>query len=478
LLISVVAFSGFAVLAWSGLFDYIETTFYLDRVQSSIQLRVERISGQVEGFHRANLDRFSAVLNQGSVRRAFEVNQAREDIVERANYFDALQSRLPSLDYVRFLDLGGNRLHFSTREDDFSEDGTSRIYTPLSILDVGESYPIGDLAYDDVVDSENAHQLVGEGVPTPDIILSPINNQFVYRFPVLDEFGLLQGTGLFYVHAGGLSTWLVRDGLVGAGDEIDLILTAEQEGPAGGVLVNSRGQWSVTLESGIAANWPAVLLGERPVLSTDDSTAFTLFSSDPEAVSLSPYIVLYLFPEDDLQMTDIMKIVLLAATFLTVFLLVFLLFNFRQDAVVVLSDRVKRFQISLLREYMENKQDLDFQRWRAELEDRRGEVATQIRRGIGRVRASQKEEVDKLIDSSWDEILEVLGSRAGQAPERGVDLERLEDIVERVIGNLQSVDSRMALPRTAQPLPPSTEDTAADGGAVEGELGEPIEVEE
>jgi len=98
LLISVVAFSGFAVLAWSGLFDYIETTFYLERVQSSVQLRVERISGQVEGFHRSNLDRFSAVLNQASVKRAFDVNQAREDIVERNSYFVALQSQLLSLD--------------------------------------------------------------------------------------------------------------------------------------------------------------------------------------------------------------------------------------------------------------------------------------------------------------------------------------------------------------------------------------------
>ena len=486
LLISVVAFSGFAVLAWSGLFDYIETTFYLERVQSSVQLRVERISGQVEGFHRSNLDRFSAVLNQASVRRAFDVDQAREDIVERNSYFVALQSQLLSLDYVRFLDLGGNRLHFSTREGDFSEDGTSRVYTPLSILDVGEPSPIGDLAYD--VDSENTQQLIGEGVPTPDIVLSPVNNQFIYRFPVLDEFGLFQGTALFYLHAGGLSTWLVRDGLVGAGDEVDLISAADGGTAAGGVLVNGRGQWSVTLESTITENWSAVLLGERPVLAADGSTMFALFSSLPESGLSSPYTVLYLFPEDDLRMTDIMKIVLLAAIFLTVFLLVFLLFNLRQDAVVVLSDRVKRFQISLLREYMQNKQDLDFRRWRAELEDRREEVAIQIRRGIGRVRGSQKEEVDKLIDSSWDEILEVLGSRAGQATERGVDLDRLEDIVERVIGNLQSVGSPTVAPRPVPALSKPAEDTVIEDGAAEDlteevlgeveELGEPIEVEE
>ena len=46
-------------------------------------------------------------------------------------------------------------------------------------------------------------------------------------------------------------------------------------------------------------------------------------------------------------------------------------------------DSVKRFQIHLLREYMESKEDMDFQRWRAELEDRREEVAKEISESTG-----------------------------------------------------------------------------------------------
>ena len=196
LLISVVVFSGFAVLAWSGLFDYIETTFYLGRVQTTVQLRVDRIAGRVSDFHNANADRFRAALNQDSVRRAFDINQARDDIVARGNYFDALEREPLSLDYVRFVGLGGTRLHFSTRESDYTETGTSRVYLPLSAIEGEEPVPISELAYAAV---QNAGELVGAGIPEPDVILEPVKNQFIYRFPVLDEFNLLQGTALIGV---------------------------------------------------------------------------------------------------------------------------------------------------------------------------------------------------------------------------------------------------------------------------------------
>ena len=129
---------------------------------------------------------------------------------------------------------------------------------------------------------------------------------------------------------------------------------------------------------------------------------------------------------------------------LTSFLLVFLLLNVRQDSVLVLSDRIKRFQIQLIQEYLESKDEIDWRRWQVELEQRREDVSREIKKGIGNSRGKRGEEIDHLIDSSWDEILTVLGQRTVETRSAPLDIARLEAVIQRAFGNMQVSD----LPQT------------------------------
>ena len=56
------------------------------------------------------------------------------------------------------------------------------------------------------------------------------------------------------------------------------------------------------------------------------------------------------------------------------FLLVFLVFNLRQDPLVVLARRIKRFQLDVLSELIDGKERLDWKRWRDELAAGRAEL--------------------------------------------------------------------------------------------------------
>jgi len=139
-----------------------------------------------------------------------------------------------------------------------------------------------------------------------------------------------------------------------------------------------------------------------------------------------------------------MNIILFASLVLTTFLIVFLLFNLRQDPLVVIQNRLKRLQISLIEQFYEDKSDADWARWIGELEQRREEVRALLKRGVkadsrhkdtrGDI-AVKDAGMDILIDKSWDELLAVLGSRRNQRlpGETLIDEERIARILERLL---------------------------------------------
>jgi len=427
LLIAVVVFSVFTVLAFSGLFNYLETTFYDPRVSENVRQTLSQGVTLLEGYHRTVRERFGTVLSEPAVQAVFRANQSREDIQARANYFGRLQEELPSLSYVRFIGATGQRLWYSTRPQDIlSESNVSRTYKPLENIE--SAIPVADL--------------VLQSSDTPDILLDALNNQFIYRFPVIDEFDINRGTALFYVSTSGVGNLFMRNGVIDPGQRVAV-------GQNSAVLFNLSNALADALQTAVESNWNAIESGGGtggPIIKSGDYGSFLVFTAPVNPVGTA----VYLAPESLFRMNSFTRIVLLSAVFLTTFLVVFLILNLRQDPMVVLAERVKRFQINLVREYMESKEELDWQRWQTELEDRREETTDEIKKGIGKLRGKKEKEVDELINKSWDEILGVIGNRQRGAGSR-VDLERLEDIIERAVAHSANLPRGAASSSAAAP---------------------------
>ncbi len=157
-----------------------------------------------------------------------------------------------------------------------------------------------------------------------------------------------------------------------------------------------------------------------------------------------------LVPGARFEMTDLMKGLLLATFFFTVFLLLYLLFNLRSDPLEVLRQRVKRFQIQLITELVESPGGADWGKWRRELEARKDEITWQIQRGIGRVSRSKKPIIDEYMTKSWGEILDLISRRVEAPPAPAVaamDFTRLEALIKTALQN-----ANFALP-AARPAP-------------------------
>jgi hypothetical protein len=157
-----------------------------------------------------------------------------------------------------------------------------------------------------------------------------------------------------------------------------------------------------------------------------------------------------------------MRIILLISFFTTVYLVIFLFFNFRQEDVTILQSRLKKLRLTLLEEYYEHTEELNRSRWRRELEHRREDVLAELKRGLSaRVGAA---EIDKFIEGSWDDLIAILGSGTGTG-----SLSPNDEALKTILGRL--------LPDAAG-VPPGVPDTAqAEGAGEPGALDEAAIVE-
>jgi hypothetical protein len=201
--------------------------------------------------------------------------------------------------------------------------------------------------------------------------------------------------------------------------------------------------------------------------------------------------------ESLLSFPPAMRIILLAAFFCTVYLIIFLIFNIRQDDITIIQSRLKKLRIKLLEEYYEHKDDVDWKRWKKELEHRRDDLHAELKRGLN-TRTSGLPEIDDFIDKSWDDITAIIGSRMEK--QAGIDeakrkaLETLDEAEKPVstepeqeepaeleaLDEAEELETMVALDEAEKPEPVEQEeptDLEALDKAEESELEEPATLE-
>jgi hypothetical protein len=472
LLITIIVFSIFAVFAFSGLFDFIETRFYNQRIKEEINGEVVSSEKAIAEYHRHNKEVFRSVLNSEHVKRTFLPNQSREDIFGRENTFNNLQADFPDLLFVRIIDTDGN-LHYSTYENDIrSRSDFNIVYNRLD--ESRTSVPVEKLS----LTSEDE----------AGFIIDAEKNRIIYQFPFYDHLNIFKGTALFYMAKRSLKNELIKQAILEEGRSFSLV---HELGYVFNVDVNRYAE----LQNEIKAAWQEkseyTQVQNEPIISSETEKRFFLFSKYADEVGFIGYIV----PENLFTLNQYLKIILMVAFFLTLFLILFLLLSIRQDKVLVLSERIKRFQINFLKEYVENKEAIDWEKWKRDVNRRKKAITAEIKNGLGALTEEKEKEVDELIDKSWDEILTIIGEREEEhEPEKvkissnKVEIENLEQIIERVLKTSVATAQPAAAPGTgresaaAQAAPPAqappTQERETPEQPPQEYWGKPVEVEE
>ncbi|MDR1240126.1 MAG: hypothetical protein LBK27_08420 [Treponema sp.] len=450
LLISVFLFAGIAVLAFTGLFDLVETRFYNPSITKSLGQEVSRDSEVVEDFLAGLQTRFAETLGEAAVRRSVLPNQSAEDIFERTRIYGTLLESLGGLQSVRFVDAGGVRIHFSTATRDIQSQDR------LSVAYRNYNEDPASLPYDRV-------EVPAQGEVK--FTLDQEGDRIILSFPFYDTFEVYRGTALFSVSVRAVAERLVSENRIKVGDDVSIVSNPQ------GVVSGLPGTTRLNIISRVSSIWNDGLLGLTPLDSAASETTLALISAKTGQGIFVGRLVnenLFAFPQS-------MKMILLVSIFLTVYLAIFLAFNLRQDTMTVIQNRLKGLQISLIEQYYERKGDVDWTHWIRELEQRREDIRAEVKRGVrtGQGRRAE-EDIDSLIDKSWDELLAVIGGRRSDSS--GIDEEKLQSILNRVLQALPAGAAVPGLPASTYPLPAAVQEPPVTEKAEEAvELAEELE---
>jgi hypothetical protein len=405
LLISLVLFSGFTVLAFTGLFDLVEARFYNPSITAFLNQEVVRDTEIIDGFLSELQRRFAATLKEGAVQRSFLPNQDAEDILERSRLYGSLLESLGGFQFVQFIDAEGSRIHYSTRAAD--------------VLGQDDAF----ITYRNYQDSAIApYSRIAAGDGESRLTLDEAGDRLLFSFPFYDSFAIYRGTALFSLSVRSAMEQLVTTGRIKAGENVSAV--PDPPGLVSGLPYPGRN----ALIPLIASVWKDGILDPSGVRSAESAVNFILFSAKTSQGIFTGRLVdeaLFVFPES-------MKIILLVSFILTVYIVVFLLTNLSQDPLAVIQNRLKRLQVSLIEEYYEYKNDVDWAHWQRELEQRREEVRNELKRGLN-PRIGINQEIDSFIDNAWDELLAVIGKQGSSQVSAVIDEEKLQSILNRVL---------------------------------------------
>jgi hypothetical protein len=414
ILISLLLCGGFAVFSFTGFFEVLETSFFQPAIIEGREKQLQDFADRISGYHRDNIERFSPAVGEPFVWRAFADSnqQSTQDIIDLQNLFGTFLDEYPNLQLVRFLGKEGRKIHFSTAVSDIeSQNQERRKY--LDYADIGETI--------------NPEALLVSAGESPRLIIDGQGQRFIYSIPIIVSTGQYRGVAVFYFSKRDLSEYLFRFPSL---DFRELLLLD------GGVVINFP-------EAGIELVADTILEIWSKNESTSDVYREAIVFESPDAQDL-PYSLLtvstddfgsisVLVPYSVLQLQPFMKAIVIAAFSLTVFLIVFLIFNLRQDPILILSQRIKRLQLGVLQDFIEGKESVDWQRWRDELVSGKSELKSRIKRGLGRIPAGKEAELDGMIDKSWAEIISVIETRVGEPRREAVDVSHIEQLIQRAL---------------------------------------------
>ncbi|MDR2521134.1 MAG: hypothetical protein LBC72_01085, partial [Spirochaetaceae bacterium] len=417
------------MLAFTSLFDFLELRFYDPSVTQVFRDELKESSRLTQRYFDELQIRFAGVVAEPAVRRSFSLNQSREDIFERARIIGSLQTAVPALQRVRFLDARGLRIHYSSDPGDVLwRRGDTISYR--NYYEAAGFIPVSG-------------RMTAGSAFEPEIHFENDGAQVVFYFPVFDSLEVYQGIALFSLAGGAIA-----ENLAGApgvtGGSVALISQPR------GIVTGLPSAGADGLKEKIALLWNAGLLAATTLEDQQHTTYVLLTSKTSQNILVGRLCEerLFEFPRG-------MKILMLGCGALSCFIVCFLLFNLKHDPVVLVQNRLKSLQVRLVSDYYELKGELDWAKWRRELEQRRDDIREELRRGISVKKGSETDVyIDSFFEKSWDDLLAALGQRTdGMADEEL----KLETILKRIL----DATSALLPPHVTGAIPPELREEAA-----------------
>lgn len=418
-----VAFSALFSIGLFGAFVYVTKTDFIPEIekrfytQSKVQQKEDELNNVTKGIdsYIQNIlndleNKETGYLNSSAVSSYLSQNPAESDTVERRNITEKLFYEHPALKGIRFVDKNGVNLHFSTydRTDVAKHVGIKKYYK--NYPDLVEEYKELDVKK---IFSEKKQ-------PEKKIYFDESKNRFILALPVNWLEDVYAGCFLFYFDVNSLTDSFSSEGIIRFSDNLKIISDEKYNG--GFVLGLPSENTEVFVES-IKSSWKEknqktstgnLLLANNQIekiVTQKDGTNWVMMNSQNK----NDYKLSLVVPNSFFELSNEFIYLIYLSIFISLFLVIFLIFSLKKDSVYVLKRKIRKIQFGIIKEYLENKEKIEWKNVAVQLKARNEEITKEIKKSLGRKSKYKSSEIEDILQKSWTEVIDVISSYSPDA---------------------------------------------------------------
>ena len=458
MVVAVAVCSGITVASSLGMFSKIEKSFYEPARLKTISDKLDQVAERSNEYMSNILNKIgpeSGFISEEPVSSYFE----REPSKEAGRLLGRLFDELPGLDGVRVVDQAGKRLQFSSYRNDYRTiKGTKtyfnydelRTYSGNHELDFRVVSAFSSFSDDFEDDEEESEEEVLHSSPEKKdykLVFDGKEQRLIVSYPYYYNDNTY--SFIFYINPIDFATKLAEERIISLNDYLTLISSAD--GSTGGFVFNMPHVGRGLLANEILKRWDIHSYKPEEIASSAKVKMFGVTageplnnpSSDEEYVSwhlitspVSKYIFIGgLYSAEMLMIPLYVRILLLICSFMTVCLIIVILFNLKKDDDVVILSKIKAVQVGLINEYFEK--SMDKNKVAALIDSQKENLTQKIKKSLGRRGRKYGEDLDIVLNQSWQDIINVL-SRDNSSRVQGLsanDMTEIRRMFQDVVSN-------------------------------------------
>lgn len=439
-LITIIICGGLTVASSLGMFSKIEKNFYEPARLKLIRDRLDVVADSSNEYITSILEKFGPEDGGFLSNKAVTTYFMREPSREVGRLFGKLLDDVPGLDGVRIIEASGKSVQYSSYKNDSRNDHGNKTYSnynelrtysghqelPYSVVTAFIETESDDAEY---VDEESSEGTGGEEVKDSETVLPEVNKyrlvfdgneqRIIISYPYY--YDDRSYSVIFYVNPIDFINKLVEQHIISINEQLALI--SSEDGTAGGFVFGMPKVGQNLLANEILRRWRMRSYGPDEIASTSkiNVTGITADENNGQISQEQQKFISWnlissrnakfieiggLYSMDMLAMPPYIRILLLICSFLTICLIVVILFNIRKDDDIEILSRIKKVQIGLLNEYFEN--NVERSKVAALIENQRDELTARIKKSLGRRGRKYGEDLTIILNQSWQDIINIL----------------------------------------------------------------------
>ncbi len=402
LLVAMGLFAVFVLSLNSKLFNELETRFYT-------QSKIEQNTGQLDRVSEGCDSYITKILNltekgenawvkNASVRSFYVQNASESDVMTRRRLTEQLFAEIPALSGIRIVDKNGRNLHYSSFDDTdlLKQSGITKIYKNYN-----------DITKDaDEIPFEQLSKLVSEKKSV--LLFDQSRNRIVLSVPFCWVDGIYSGVSLFYLSINEIEKELNASDIIPIGQNAFIISDSDF---SGGLVLNIPYGEKKSFEEPVKQYWKKHVSAQQPekLLEMPDGRFYLALSSNRNGkIQVSA-----VYPSNLFELSKEIRILIYICIFISILLIVFLIFSFFRDPVVTLQKRIKKIQLGLIENYIDGKEKREWSDIARQLRGRKNDLSTEIIRSLHVHSKKRRDELSEYLDKNWDEIFSIFETKAG-----------------------------------------------------------------